>query len=81
MRRICIRLFYFVPEEKLNLHQATDNRASIAGEPGYTVIGDNKTYARNPGNISDPAPWTFTYTLPDDCGSYSECLTNEECAW
>jgi hypothetical protein len=34
--------FYFVPEEKLNLYQATVNRASIAGEPGYTVIGDNQ---------------------------------------
>jgi hypothetical protein len=73
--------FYFVPEEKLNLHQSTVNRASIAGEPGYTLIGDNKTYVGNPGNISDPAPWTFAYTLPDDCGAYPECLPNEECTW
>ena len=73
--------FYFVPIEKLNLRKATVNPASIGGEPGYTVIGDNKTYVGNPLNTSDPAPWTFTYTLPDDCESYPECIPNEECHW
>lgn len=73
--------FDFVPEEKLNLRQATVNRASLAGEPGYTVTGDNKTYVGNPHNTSDPAPWAFNYTLPDDCGSYPDCNTNEGCSW
>jgi len=72
-----LEYFYFVAEKKLNLRQATVNRASIAGEPGYTVTGDNKTYV----NTSDTAPWTFTYTLPDDCRSYPDCNTNEECTW